>query len=116
MPPPRRVGRPRKIDLREVVSSILYMAVIGCQWAMLPREFPPPPPSRGASTLSATAIVHPQVLAATRELEGRDASPTSGVTDSQGVQGPGLPHLQRQYPSGRGGWDGLLILLVSVAA
>ncbi|MDX6751632.1 transposase, partial [Geminicoccaceae bacterium 1502E] len=41
MPPARRVGRPRTTDLREVMNAILYMASTGCQWAMLPREFPP---------------------------------------------------------------------------
>ena len=35
MPPPRRIGRPRKTDLREVVNAVLYMASTGCQWRML---------------------------------------------------------------------------------
>ena len=38
MPPPRRLGRPRKTDLREVVNAILYIATTGCQWAMLTAE------------------------------------------------------------------------------
>lgn len=41
MPRPNRIGRPRTADLREVMNAILYMATTGCQWAMLPREFPP---------------------------------------------------------------------------
>ena len=32
---------PRTTDLREVLNSILYMARTGCQWRMLPKEFPP---------------------------------------------------------------------------
>ena len=32
MPPPCRVGRPRKVDLREVVNAILYIAAAGIQW------------------------------------------------------------------------------------
>jgi transposase len=41
MPDPKPVGRPRKGDLREVVNAILYMASTGCQWRMLPKDFPP---------------------------------------------------------------------------
>ncbi len=35
------IGRPRTTDLREVVNALLYMAATGCQWRMLPRDFPP---------------------------------------------------------------------------
>ena len=41
MPAPQRIGRPRKTDLREVVNAVLYMASTGCQWRMLPKDFPP---------------------------------------------------------------------------
>ena len=41
MPPPCRVGRPRKVDLREVVNAILYIAAAGIQWRALPKNFPP---------------------------------------------------------------------------
>lgn len=90
MPPPRRVGRPREVDLREVVNAILYLASTGCQWRMLPKDFPP------VSTvqryfydwrdgglwreISNTLVMH------ARELAGREASPTAGVIDSQCVK------------------------------
>ena len=38
---PSSLGRPRKTDMREVMNAILYMARSGCQWRMLPGEFPP---------------------------------------------------------------------------
>lgn len=41
MPPPRRLGRPRRTLLREVVNALLYIASTGCQWRMLPKDFPP---------------------------------------------------------------------------
>ena len=34
-------GRPRKTDLRDVVNAILYLLRTGCQWRMLPSDFPP---------------------------------------------------------------------------
>ena len=44
MPPPKRLGRPRTADLREVVNAILYIATTGCQWAMLPKDLGSAPP------------------------------------------------------------------------
>lgn len=41
LPAPRRLGRPRKTDSREVVNALLYIASTGCQWRMLPKDFPP---------------------------------------------------------------------------
>ena len=40
MPAPRRIGRPRTTDLRDVFDAILYIATTGCQWRMLPNDFP----------------------------------------------------------------------------
>jgi transposase len=41
MPPPRRWGRPRKTCLRSAVNAIFYLLQSGCQWDMLPKDFPP---------------------------------------------------------------------------
>lgn len=37
----RRPGRPRKIELREVVNALFYHAREGCTWRALPHDFPP---------------------------------------------------------------------------
>ena len=34
-------GRPRTTDLRDVFDAILYVATTGCQWRLLPEDFPP---------------------------------------------------------------------------
>ena len=34
-------GRPRTVDLREVINGIFYLNRSGCAWRMLPHEFPP---------------------------------------------------------------------------
>src|SRR5437764_15280914 len=39
--PISRVGRPRKVEMREVVNAIFYVDRAGCQWDMLPHDFPP---------------------------------------------------------------------------
>lgn len=33
-------GRPRSVNMREVVNGIFYLLKTGCQWRMLPKEFP----------------------------------------------------------------------------
>jgi len=90
MPPPKPVGRPRTTNLREVMNAILYIATTGCQWAMLPKEFPP------SSTVqryfyewrdsNLLAAIRFHLAMETRELEGREASPTAGIIDSQSVK------------------------------
>ena len=41
MPAVKRLGRPRETELRAVWDAILYIARTGCQWRMLPKDFPP---------------------------------------------------------------------------
>ena len=41
LPPAKPGGRPRTTNLRDVFDAILYMASTGCQWRMLPNDFPP---------------------------------------------------------------------------
>lgn len=90
MPTPRRLGRPRKTDLREVLNALLYIASSGCQWRMLPKDFPPYSTVQGyfyewRATGLWYQINHHLVMEA-RELEGKEASPTAGVIDSQSVK------------------------------
>jgi putative transposase len=39
--PVNRVGRPREVDMREVVNTIFYLNRSGCQWDMLPHDLLP---------------------------------------------------------------------------
>lgn len=41
IPPAKRGGRRRTTDPREVLNAIFYLLKTGCQWQMLPGEFPP---------------------------------------------------------------------------
>jgi putative transposase len=38
--PVNRVGRPREVDMREVVNATFYLNRSGCQWDMLPHDLP----------------------------------------------------------------------------
>ncbi len=90
LPARKKIGRPRTTELRDVYDAILYMASTGCQWAMIPNDFPPPSTVQRYfydwcdSGLLRT-INHHLVMAG-RELEGREASPSAGVIDSQSMK------------------------------
>ena len=90
LPLPKPGGRPRTTNLRDVFDAILYMASTGCQWRMLPNDFPPVSTVRRYfydwrdSGLLRT-INHHLVMAA-REAMGREDSPSAGVLDSQSVK------------------------------
>jgi transposase len=90
MPARKKNGRLRTTALRGVMDAILYMASTGCQWSMLPNDFPPPSTVqryfydwRDSGLLR--TMNHHLVMEA-RELEGREASPSAGVIDSQSVK------------------------------
>ena len=41
IPPAQCSGRPRKVDMREIVNAMLYLNRTGCQRDMLPHDLPP---------------------------------------------------------------------------
>jgi transposase len=90
LPAARRGGRRRSTCLRQVVNAIFYLLQAGCQWRMLPRDFPPRGTVYGyfrawiASEV--WAHVYDVLYRRTRELEGRDESPTAAIIDSQSMK------------------------------
>ena len=90
LPPDRPLGRPRKADLREVINALLYLLTTGCQWRMLPQEFPPMSTVHGYLTAwrkeGIWRTIHQALYQQAREAENREASPTAGVIDSQSVK------------------------------
>ena len=39
--PAKRGGRPRTVNVREVLNAIFYVLWTGCQWKALPKDLPP---------------------------------------------------------------------------
>ncbi len=86
IPPAKRCGRKRSLDVREVMNGVLYVLETGCQWRALPKDLPP------KSTVhdylmpwvcdGTPARVHHALYLMTRDTEGREASPSAGVIDS----------------------------------
>ena len=85
-----KVGRPRLHRARDLWNAIQYLAATGCQWAQLPRDFPPFTTvqyhfyrMRDSGLLDAINAV---LVAGVRIAEGREAEPTAGIIDSQSVK------------------------------
>ncbi len=41
IPPARRGGNRRHVDVREVMNGIMYVSTTGCQWRAVPKDVPP---------------------------------------------------------------------------
>ena len=90
MPAVKPLGRPRETDLRAVLDGILYIARTGCQWRMLPKDFPPFTTVQGYfydwRDNGLFEQINFELLLQAREGAGREPSPTAGVIDSQSVK------------------------------
>jgi transposase len=90
MPVRKALGRPRKTELRVVVDAILYMLRTGCQWRLLPKDFPPFTTVQGYfyewRDDGLFAQINFELLVQAREAAGREPSPSAGVIDSQSVK------------------------------
>jgi putative transposase len=90
LPPPCKIGRPRKVDLRVVVSAILYILGSGCQWRMLPKDFPPRATVQyyfyGWRDARIWRRINFVLMKRAREAARRKAMPSAGVIDSQSVK------------------------------
>jgi transposase len=90
MPAVKRLGRPRETELRSVLDAILYIARTGCQWRMLPKDFPPFTTVQGYfydwRDQGLFEKINFALLLQAREAAGREPSPSAGVIDSQSVK------------------------------
>jgi transposase len=90
IPPAKRGGNKRTVDVREVVNGVMYILSTGCQWASLPKDLPP------RSTVNEYFCrwtydgtldrMHHTLYVQCRDLAGREASPTAAIIDSQSVK------------------------------
>ncbi len=90
IPPAKRGGRKREVDVREILNGILYVLGTGCQWRPLPKDLPPKSTVHNYFTLlewdgTLDRIRH-HLYVMPRELEVRETSPTVGEIDSQSVK------------------------------
>ena len=90
MPVRRPTGRPRRTKLRDVFDALLYVVTTGCQWRMLPNDFPPVSTVRGYFDAwrndGLLDEMNRALVEAARLAECREAQPTAGIIDSQSVK------------------------------
>jgi transposase len=80
LPAVRPGWRPRTTCPRQVVNAIIYLLQAGCQWWMLPRDFPPRSTAHGHFR----GLDHCRGLGA--RPRGRHESPSAAIIDSQSVE------------------------------
>jgi putative transposase len=92
LPRPKPTGRP-PADLREVVNAIRYLVRSGCQWRMLPKDFPPWSTVhtwyRRWRTDGTWERVTEALRRQVRRQAGRHPSPRSSAVNSQSVKTAG---------------------------
>ena len=90
IPPAKRGGRPRDVNVREVLNAVFYVLSTGCQWQALPKDLPPKSTAHYYFMLwdwdGTLERIHHVLYVTTREREGRDASPTAAIIDSQSAR------------------------------
>jgi putative transposase len=95
-------GRPREVDMREVVNAMFYINRTGCQWDMLPHDLPPKSSvydyfaqwREDGTWQRLNDALRTQVRT---ELENREATPSAGSIDSQTVKTAGQPATDTGY-------------------
>jgi putative transposase len=83
-------GRPRTVNYRTALNAIFYLLRTGCQWRMLPHDFPP------WGTVSSLFYrwrkagvwehIHDALYPRVRAAAGKNPRPTAGIIDSQSVK------------------------------
>jgi len=90
LPPPSKRGRPRQVDLREVLDALLYMVRNGCAWRGLPHDFPPWPTVqyyfRKWRRSGEWERVHSRLRQQERRRQGRQPTPSAASIDSQSAK------------------------------
>lgn len=90
IPPAKRGGRKRSVNLREVLNGIFYVLSTGCQWGALPKDLPPKSTVYDYFDLwgwdGTLERLHHTLYVACREQVGKQASPTAAIIDSQSAR------------------------------
>lgn len=90
LPEAQGIGRPREVDLREIINGIFYVLREGCSWRALPHDLPPWLTVynyfRHWQRLRVWQKIHTQLRHQVRKHMEKTNNPTAGIIDSQSVK------------------------------
>lgn len=90
IPPAKPGGRPRTVDMREILNAIFYVVRSGCAWRLLPHDMPVWSTVydyfRQFRKAGVWQCIHDTLRVQVRCQEGRQESPSAAIIDSQSVK------------------------------
>jgi transposase len=94
IPAAKSGGRPRSVDMREVINALLYILSAGCAWRLLPHDLPPWGTVysyfRRWNQEQVWVEINDQLRQWVRISEPREQTPSAAILDSQSVKTGGL--------------------------
>jgi putative transposase len=90
IPPAKPGGRPRSVDMREILNAVLYVVRSGCAWRLIPHDLPVWSTVydyfRQFRKAGIWQRIHDALREQLRRQEGREETPSAAIIDSQSVK------------------------------
>jgi putative transposase len=90
VPPAKFGGRPRTVEIREILNAVFYVLRAGCAWRLVPHDFPKWTTVyhywRGWRINGLWERINETLRRSLRKKAGRNAEPSASVIDSQSIK------------------------------